>query len=432
MDVSALVLNHSEWPAGVIGIVASRLAEMYHRPVFLISSPPEGAARGSARSYGGIDVTASLKGVRDLLKGFGGHKMAAGFSLASENISRFRRELSAQIKSDYPGGPANEPLIIDFDKDFAEITPDFVDQLEKLGPFGPGNPSINFAAHNLILKNQRYLGKTKEHLQLVVENESGELKKFIWWQGAGFPLPEGKFDLAYQVRQGSFLGKKEIQFEWVNARNAYEVIDLSASGPGKDLNLEDWRNREASLVDLRNLSKLAGVLIFAEGVIPAGIPSVNRNLLTACRTLVVWSAPPGPRILTDLIEQCRPEKIILFAENNSLDDLKKFKNHLVGLVNYSMNKKDGIFEVARAAAAMGQKETAVKIGINILESYGYLNKVNLDTNGFLLARGKINEINFGGNNPLERQLLLILNETKAYRNYLKTVEIGQLIESLRK
>jgi single-stranded-DNA-specific exonuclease len=97
LETSALVLSYPAWPAGVIGIIASRLVEYFHKPVVLFASPPGEIARGSARSIPGIDITQAIASQADILAGFGGHPMAAGLSIQPEKIPEFRQGLARAV-----------------------------------------------------------------------------------------------------------------------------------------------------------------------------------------------------------------------------------------------------------------------------------------------------------------------------------------------
>jgi len=93
-----------------------------------------------------------------------------------------------------------------------------VEDLDRLSPFGAGNPSPVFATRNLRLINATGLGKTGEHLQIIVEDETNQQFRLIWWGAAGNPLPVGKFDLAYTLRASNYRGAAEVTLEWVSAR----------------------------------------------------------------------------------------------------------------------------------------------------------------------------------------------------------------------
>ena len=108
LEQAVLVLAHPDWPAGVIGIVASELAERYNRPTILLAAPPGQPARGSARSIDGVNITAAIAAQKDLLLGFGGHPMAAGLSLDPAHLTAFRRGISRYVERAL-GGAAPRP-----------------------------------------------------------------------------------------------------------------------------------------------------------------------------------------------------------------------------------------------------------------------------------------------------------------------------------
>ena len=143
----ALVLAHPAWPAGVIGIVASRLVELLGKPTALIAIPPGEDGRGSARSVEGVDITAAIAGQADLLNGFGGHVMAAGFSIPAENMAAFRRGLSQAVAAQRAALPVERAaalaaLSIDGVLPWGELSLELAGSLERLAPFGAGNPPL--------------------------------------------------------------------------------------------------------------------------------------------------------------------------------------------------------------------------------------------------------------------------------------------------
>ncbi len=194
LEHAALVLAHPAWPAGVIGIVASRLAERFHRPVVLLAAPPGQLARGSARSVEGCNINAAIAAQSALL--------AVG------------RSVAAQL-----GEAAAEPaLIIDGHLPLADLSLDLVADLERLAPFGPGNPRLTMVSPNHSLAGERIIGRSGDHRLLTVEDATGARQQVVWWQGAGWPLPEGRFDLAYSARASTWRGQRSVQIEWVDVR----------------------------------------------------------------------------------------------------------------------------------------------------------------------------------------------------------------------
>src|SRR4030066_2075394 len=210
LDYPILVLSHPSWPAGVIGIVASRLMEQYHRPVILLSSPPGEYARGSARSTEPVNITSAIAANRELVKEFGGHPMAAGLAIDPDCIPEFRRAISRTILNMGVGIQKEKDLQIEGYLTLPELSLDLVEDLERLAPFGAGNPPLVLATRNLRLTGYAAVGRNDEHLQLTIEDELGHTQRSIWWQGAGFTLPETPFDLAYSVRASTYRGQRDV------------------------------------------------------------------------------------------------------------------------------------------------------------------------------------------------------------------------------
>ncbi len=159
----ALVLSSETWHAGVIGIVASRIVEEFYRPTALICVR-DGIGKGSARSIPGFDLYEGLVGCSDLLLGFGGHKYAAGFTIAKDTIPQFRDRLSALVLERIgPEGFARK-LSVDGAVTLDELTLDLMEKIEKLGPFGQGNPEPRLGARDLSVVSSRIVGNN--HLKL--------------------------------------------------------------------------------------------------------------------------------------------------------------------------------------------------------------------------------------------------------------------------
>ena len=208
LDYAVLLLSHEGWHSGVIGIVASRLVEEFGLPTVLLATPDE-TARGSARSIAGVDITAALGQVAGFLQRYGGHSMAAGMSLPAEAIYGFRRALSGVVREMTGDAPTEPELIIDGHLELADISLQLTADIERLAPFGNGNPPLTLVTRDLALLSRSGLGRRGDHLQLEVEDQGGNRQRVIWWRGAGRGLPGGRFDLAYTLRASSYKGQRE-------------------------------------------------------------------------------------------------------------------------------------------------------------------------------------------------------------------------------
>jgi len=166
----ALVLSSNEWHTGVIGIVASRIVEEFYRPTALISIK-EGVGKGSARSIPGFNLYEGLTACQDLLLGFGGHKYAAGFTIREDCISAFRERLSAIVLERIGPQGFIRTLSVDGATNLGDLTLDLMQEIDKLAPFGQGNPEPRLGARDLEVLSTRIVGKN--HLKLLLRQGTG-------------------------------------------------------------------------------------------------------------------------------------------------------------------------------------------------------------------------------------------------------------------
>jgi single-stranded-DNA-specific exonuclease len=152
----------------VIGIVAARLVERYHRPAVVVAVNEQGVGKGSARSVPGFDLYQALLRCRDLLEGFGGHPGAAGLTIKEARLPEFRGRF-ADITAGWTGDRSPQPLLhVDAEVDLREIDQQLILELGLLHPFGTGNPEPTFAVKNLSILSQRLVGD--RHLKLTVRH----------------------------------------------------------------------------------------------------------------------------------------------------------------------------------------------------------------------------------------------------------------------
>lgn len=170
VSAGALVLSSEIWHPGVIGIVASRIAEEFYRPTALVSIK-DGIGKGSARSIPGFDLHAGLSECRDLLSGFGGHKYAAGFTIEAGKIPEFRERLSSLVLEQMGLRGFVRTLMVDSAIKIDELTRGLMEELEKLAPFGQGNPEPRLGAKGLKVISSRIVGRN--HLKLQVRQGNG-------------------------------------------------------------------------------------------------------------------------------------------------------------------------------------------------------------------------------------------------------------------
>lgn len=419
-----LVLDHPNWPAGVIGIVASRLVELYHRPTILFSAPQGEIARGSARSIDGVNITAAIASARDLLAGFGGHPMAAGLGIQADNLPAFHRQLNRAVLGQTGGRLLAPQLTVDAFLDLNDIDLALIESLDQLAPFGSGNPPLMLASRNLRITSESAVGRNGEHLQLVVEAPDGVSRRVIWWQGAGSPHPEGLFDLAYTLSASNYRGQAQVQMEWLHARPVEREKPVEIRQPKPHYRITDLRSSLDPERALADLPKVADRLVWAEGQAPKGC-GLGRQRLQPARELVIFTCPPGPRELAAALERVKPESIFLFAYPPAGDEPESFLRRLAGLVKHTLKQRDGQVSLVELAGATAQREATVHAGLDWLTGHG-------DIGYRLDEHGQLTFSNGGQPDPFAqetavRRIAILLDETAAYRAYYRRADAAWLL-----
>ncbi len=213
LSAKSTVLFDATWHKGVIGIVASRCIEHFHRPTIILTQSHDKAA-GSARSVPGFDVYEAIEECADLLEQFGGHTFAAGMTMAVDNIDAFRLKFEAVVSRRIKDEHLMPLIDIDLPVDFSEIDAKFVRILKQMGPFGPHNPQPTFMTEDVYLVNEPIIMKDK-HLKINVrQSRTGHTMTAVGFGFAHYAgqLQAGKpFSICYQVEQNFYNGNVSLQ-----------------------------------------------------------------------------------------------------------------------------------------------------------------------------------------------------------------------------
>ena len=214
----SIVLYDEGWKKGVVGIVASRLTELYFRPTVVLTII-NGVASGSARSVAGFDIYDAIKSCRDLLENFGGHTYAVGLTLKQENIPEFRRRFQEYVSHHIMPEQTQQTLDIDLEVDFHHVTKRLLSELKKLAPHGPGNEKPLFVTRNVYdYGTSKVVGRHQEHIKLeLVDSKSAVVMNGIaFGQSAAARYIKSKrsFDIVYNIEENTYKrGEVQLQIE---------------------------------------------------------------------------------------------------------------------------------------------------------------------------------------------------------------------------
>ena len=213
---SSIVLYDEGWKKGVIGIVASRLTEIYFRPTVVLTR--DGAlATGSARSVTGFNVYSAIKSCRDLLINFGGHTYACGLTMKWENVKEFRDRFHQYVAEHIAPEQTEAMLNIDAMIDFKDITKQLHSDLKKFSPFGPCNSKPVFCTQNVYdYGTSKVVGREQEHIKLeLVDSKSSTVMNGIAFgqsAAARYIKSRRSFDIAYTIEDNIFK-KNQVQLQ---------------------------------------------------------------------------------------------------------------------------------------------------------------------------------------------------------------------------
>ena len=218
VDRRSIVIYNEAWHKGVIGIVASRLTEIYYRPAVVLTRT-DNLATGSARSVSGFDVYKAIEHCRDLLENFGGHTYAAGLSMKVENVDEFTRRFEKYVTEHILPEQTSAVIDIDAEIDFRDITPKFHADLKKFNPFGPDNHKPIFCTHNVYdYGTSKVVGRDQEHIKLeLVDNKSNNVMNGIAFgqsSQARYIKTKRSFDICYTIEENTHKrGEVQLQIE---------------------------------------------------------------------------------------------------------------------------------------------------------------------------------------------------------------------------
>lgn len=221
-DDPVLVVSHSDWNHGIIGIVAAKLLEKYHKPTYVLQEMGE-ESKGSARSYGDFSAADAIRAADDIITKGGGHKLAAGVTMPTANIAVFRTRVNEFYRSQKLFNqsalllPKADATIVSF----GDITEELLQQIDTLEPFGNGNPEPVFFSDNLLVLQQRRMGADAQHVKLEMRDGHNKSMQFLAFNAPDhfFVEPGERVNIWFQPSVNEWQGRRNIEGRLLHLEN---------------------------------------------------------------------------------------------------------------------------------------------------------------------------------------------------------------------
>lgn len=234
-DHKTLVLAHHEWHPGVIGVVASRVAEHFSKPAVLIALRDDGAGQGSARSFAGFDLYSALDACKQHLLTFGGHRAAAGLKIKATNLPLLRESLASWAADNFHPTADDTQLRIDAEVLLSEVNLRAVQELAQLGPFGHQNPQPRFmCTHVELVEPPKTMGEGGRHLAIRVRQHGTVIRGVSFGRGEWaeeLAKQDKPFSISFAPTINTFQGMTRVEIQLIDWKPAGEPLNPAAGTP---------------------------------------------------------------------------------------------------------------------------------------------------------------------------------------------------------
>jgi single-stranded-DNA-specific exonuclease len=402
--------------------------------VVLIATPNGALAHGSARSIEGCDINAAIASCSQVLAGFGGHTMAAGITIERERIPVFRRLLSNSVEQQIKGGgdsvqdTANAYLQIGGYVKLGDISNEFAQQLQRLAPFGAGNPPITLACRRVALVNHEGVGRSKEHLRLTVGDEGENWRTVMWWNAAAEKLPVGTFDLAFTLQETQYKGKTELRLLYVGYR---PVEDAPLPFVPPRVEIVDHRRIVGSAERERELQnslvRYTGAVIWHDGQVLPAFARTAQPATEKANTLIMWTMPPNSEAWSTVLATVQPQTVILFGNMPTIQTSQQLVQQVAGMVKYALKHYTGEVDLKRIATQTGHLISTAELVLRYLEACGEIRIVSKERTKVVVAFEKTPPDEAAALRVMKK-LNGVVEETYGYWRYFQTAAVERLLE----
>ena len=435
---NAIVLFKPDWHIGIIGIVASKLVEKYHKPTFLMMYSEETKQiRCSARGVEGVSAIHLydvISNISENLDGFGGHMLAAGLSFNVDKISfeDVKKGLIATIDEALAGEKIVPVLNIDLEVEPEDVSISMIEELKQLEPFGASNPQPLFAINNFILKEKKLMGSNKEHLRLTVEKDNQKFNA-IWWSKGDVPINNGdSLDIAFYPQLNTFNGNTSVQLIVKDIHSEGLEQDEQESG----IKIYDHRQKTGIFKQVNDylMTTKLNTIVFAEdkSVIDSlkMYPEIsrrikNRNTLEKCDALMFFDYPSNNELLELILTQTTPS-IIHYMNYSVKHSVDEFFKTISGMAKFVCNNKQGVFNLLDSSVFLGVTKDLIELSLIVLKEAGVIQILEQQETCYKIANfSHVNGVNFK-NLPIYSDFEAEYLAIEGFKTSLKTVDLDSI------
>ena len=439
----SIVLFNENWHIGIIGIVSSKLVEEYNKPTFLMTRDAHNTniIRCSSRSIEQMNIYEVLSQHKKELEGFGGHKMAAGFSFDETKITfeNFKRKLNKTIDEatqgvDFSKSIINADLIIEPE----DITFETIENIEKLQPFGAANQSPLFVINDLTLKQYRQMGNNNTHLKLFVSKNNSENIECVKWNLPNFNVPENsKLDILCSPKINSFNGNTSIQFMVEDIHSDFIKTEQNTY----NINILDHRQKKdilAQVLDFINSTKKTTGIFIQNQTTKNSISSCEKALncsfnmdsIPQIEQLMFFDVPNSQDEFIQIIKETNAQTIHLMNFNVIKTNVDTVIAKLSGMLKYAISNLNGEFEIEKLSKALFVSEELILSALNLFDDAEMIDLNQISETGYKISYLRPVELSkikqSGIYSDLEEKLTEI-NSFKEFYLKAKTDEIKEFL-----
>ena len=440
INKKSIILLNDNWHIGIIGIVASKLAEKYNRPVFLMTRDANNPniIRCSSRSISTINIHELLSQLKNIFEGFGGHKMAAGFSFDENKIKfdDFKKQLIKTIEENTQDSDFSEVKIYaDMIVQPEDITIETIKRINKLQPFGSANPEPIFIMNDLIVQQSKKIGQNNNHLKITASKNNSESIDCIKWNEEEINLPDSsKFDILFTPQINEFNGNTTIQYIISDIHSDF----IKEKETSSDIRILDHRNKKDILIqvlDFVNSTKRNTGIFIENKKIKKEIENCEKaveysfnieNIPHNKEQLMLFDCPKTQEDFKNIIYSSNANIIHLMNFDIQMLNTELILSTISGMLKYAITNLKGEFEIKRLIDAINLNEELIIKILNLFDEIEMIDLEQISDNTYKITHLYPLELSKIKQNELYKEIEEEIEQINNFRKFYLTATVDEI------